>query len=75
MCRLTEARVPLAQAMGGKQPLSLATGDRCLLCGLQLARHILCGLRAKCGGLSVTQLLLHGLQAMGAKISSHLRWD
>ena len=38
-----------------------------------VGQHILCGLRAKCGGLSVTQLLLHSLQAMGAKISSHLR--
>ena len=71
MCRLSEGRVPLVQAMGGRVPPAWAMGDGDPLVqaiGVQVSL-----LRAKGNGrLSAMQCLGHGLQAAGANHSSHL---
>ena len=70
--RLSEGRVPLAQAMGGKRTIAQATGDQVLPVQATHGQAPLVWGKGS-GGLNVMQCLLHDLQAVGTNHSSHLR--
>ena len=44
--RLSDGGAPLGQATDGKALLAWVTGNRAPLCGLCMAGHLMCGLRA-----------------------------
>ena len=49
ICRLSEGGVALVQATGSETPLAHLEETGHFLCGLMVARHLLCGLRASGG--------------------------